>query len=298
MSLPFLQVGNELIDHVANDVGFLLGIGEAEAGWMVLKMWNYGVARCHDDDAFDGSIKLGPKSAGMLESKVGWRGDAGEFIRACVTMGLVEVSDSGVRIRGMERYRRALTRRTRPGPSKRRPSAEHPPIVANDAGGLLADESVLTGGQNTPKCRTYSSSSKSSSFSSLKGVQGEEVSFDLAAQLSDARQASCPQAQSSPPRADEFAAWRRDAKEYPDGVLLAAYECFLLNPWARGLTPAPCPWGAWRKKWREFIPGQGSEPPRPAQATSRPELSVGRGRAPAETTYDPMDPFGPAEVAR
>jgi hypothetical protein len=71
-----------------------------------------------------------------------------------------------------------------------------------------------------------------------------------------------PRAMQDPPKPHAFLAWYREAiAVIPDPVLRRAYSAFLRDPWASKLTP-PCPWDAWAKKWRGFVPNQTGGPPR------------------------------------
>jgi hypothetical protein len=92
--------------------------------------------------------------------------------------------------------------------------------------------------------------------------QSQDAAFSWLKFHDEARVKAFPRALQDPPESGNFLHWYRAAVALvPDAKLREAYSAFLRDPWASKLTP-PCPWDAWAKKWRGFVPNQTGGPPR------------------------------------
>lgn len=111
MKIPYLQVSEDIFDRLAPELSAHLGIEESAAGWLVLKVWKYALSRAGDAPP-DGLI-YGDKATAMVERAIGWTGEAGVFVGACVHIGLIEGIPGGLRIRGLDRYKRTWEKNRR-----------------------------------------------------------------------------------------------------------------------------------------------------------------------------------------
>lgn len=260
MSLPYIQVGRELLDHLAKDLSILLKSSEAEAGWMILKMWSYGLSRAREA-APDGIIP-GAMATSLLEAHVGWSGDHGAFVAASESLDLLEKLDSSIRIKGMERYRRVWEKKKRPGPSLRlaKKSGSNPPDEVQKN-----DES--SGESPAPTCRTLPSTSPSKEVgvSFNGGVGGFELSepatppeewtqdeFWLWAQSKRKAVGLPPERWPNPHKLRD---WWREAKTHVRATetLQEAFLSFSDDPY---WSARKYPWAGFQAQWAKYCDGE------------------------------------------
>jgi hypothetical protein len=112
MRLPYLQVTQETWDN-ARVLAILLGITEAAAFKLQCDLWRWGLALGSDDEPPTG-ICTSPRADVLLAAAVGWTADnVSVLVAALVDVGLVVSMPDGLRVRGMDRYRRTWEKNRR-----------------------------------------------------------------------------------------------------------------------------------------------------------------------------------------
>lgn len=126
MRLPWIQVDADGFTR-GEMLGRLLGVGELTGIALAMRMWRWALEVAEDGD-FSGNVA----DAKTLAAGIGWAPeDAERLVTEAQRAGLVEMPVTGtfVRIRGLERYRRAFEKN-----SRRKPAPKAPVTGATHAG--------------------------------------------------------------------------------------------------------------------------------------------------------------------
>lgn len=102
MRLPWVQVTQEAFG-LSRSLAGLLGCDRHRALSMLIDLWAWGLDQGPADEPPMGIVNS-PRAARMVAGAVEWTGDADELIQALEDLGIVEVFDGGIRVRGMKRY--------------------------------------------------------------------------------------------------------------------------------------------------------------------------------------------------
>ncbi len=132
MRLPYLQVTQETWTN-ARVLARLLGTTRREAFAIVCDLWVWAFELGPDDRAPDGCC-IDPDAAEMLAGALEWDGDAEKLLSAMLKIGLVEKLEIGLRVRGMDRYKRTWEKNrrtpTKPPPLETLVPAQPAPVLA------------------------------------------------------------------------------------------------------------------------------------------------------------------------
>lgn len=113
MSFPWIQLEADFLEATAKDLAVECEVSRHEVIGLMADLWRWCCVR-----AVDGRVD-GEKAGRKVEEAAGWRGELGRFVNACVCVGLIERTPTGLRIRGMSRYAKAMEKaekdRTRKG---------------------------------------------------------------------------------------------------------------------------------------------------------------------------------------
>jgi hypothetical protein len=113
MRLPWEQLAMEVIEVSAPELGAKLypdlepELGEAAAGWGVVHLVKWALARCPEHMPPSASALVpGPTAARQIARAARYRGDPETFIEAAAHLPnpVVEVVPEGIRLRGLDRY--------------------------------------------------------------------------------------------------------------------------------------------------------------------------------------------------
>ncbi len=102
-----MQIAMEVLEVSAPELSVELAISEAEAGWMLMKLIPWALARCPDHlPPSESDVVEGASAARKVAKAVGWVGDADELVAALERLRYapVERVPGGIRIRGLDRY--------------------------------------------------------------------------------------------------------------------------------------------------------------------------------------------------
>jgi hypothetical protein len=106
--LPYLQLAMEVIEQAAPDLAVALDWTEEAAGWGLVRLFRWGLARCPDHQPPSaGAVVEGPLAARLIANAAGWKGDPEAFITALEHTkpeALVERAEGGIRLCGLGRY--------------------------------------------------------------------------------------------------------------------------------------------------------------------------------------------------
>lgn len=105
MRLPYLQVTQEAWTSARMLAG-VLGIKRREALGLVLDLWAWGLYLGPDDEPPAG-VCDSPRAVALMAGALEWDGDAETLCAAFVDVDLLERLPTGVRVRGLDRYRSA-----------------------------------------------------------------------------------------------------------------------------------------------------------------------------------------------
>lgn len=118
MRFPWLQVDADFIAAHAGDLAVRLGVSRREAMGLALDLWAWALGRAVDDSPPDGLI-AGPHAARLICGAVQWQGESSVLIDALVATRLAVIDTGGVRLTGVERYRRVWEKNSRRTPLSR-----------------------------------------------------------------------------------------------------------------------------------------------------------------------------------
>lgn len=128
MRLPFIQVTQETWAKARMLAG-LLAISRREAMGLIADLWAWGVDLGPQDEAPTGEVR-GTKAPQKLAGALEWAGDARALVDALVEVELVAETPEGLRVRGLDRYKRTWEKNRRrtgaTGAGNRRAPAEKP----------------------------------------------------------------------------------------------------------------------------------------------------------------------------
>lgn len=168
MRFPWLQVDADFIAARSRDLASLLppvavpevGAGATrlvsrhEAMGMMLDLWSWVLGRTAQDSPPTGLVP-GINAPRLVAGAADWRGDPGLFVEALVGAGLAEWGQSGVRLRGLDRYGRTWAKNSRRNPEThgrtpemastgRKPAEnrQNEPLISAGTGALDADRDV------------------------------------------------------------------------------------------------------------------------------------------------------------
>jgi hypothetical protein len=117
LRLPYAQVAMEILEVSAAEMSIELGMSEAEAGWAMVRLIPWALARCPDHEPpSESDVVVGPNAAKLIARAVGYQGDAEAFVDAGERLRypIFERLACGVRIRGLDRYDAAWGSNHRP----------------------------------------------------------------------------------------------------------------------------------------------------------------------------------------
>ncbi len=84
MRLPFQKLRSETVDHEAADLAAILSWDEAKAGWGLVKLERWALARCADDSPPSAqSLVRGSGALKVVATAAGWRKEPELFLAAC-----------------------------------------------------------------------------------------------------------------------------------------------------------------------------------------------------------------------
>jgi len=107
MRLPWEQIAMEVIEVSAPELAAKLDISEAEAGWGLVVLVKWALARCRDDQPPSANdVVIGSSAARQIARAAGFRGQPDVYVKAAASLSypVLEVLPDGVRIRGLDRY--------------------------------------------------------------------------------------------------------------------------------------------------------------------------------------------------
>ncbi len=102
-----MQIAMEVIEVSAPELSIELGVSEPEAGWMLIKLIPWALARCPDHmPPSESDLVEGACAARKIAKAVGYTGDPEELVNACQRLRYspLERVAGGIRIRGLDRY--------------------------------------------------------------------------------------------------------------------------------------------------------------------------------------------------
>jgi hypothetical protein len=107
MRLPYQQIAMEVIELVAPELAITLDWTEEGAGWGIILLHKWALARCPDDlPPSSSDIVRGPNAAKLIARAARFTGDPDAFVAACVAASpaILERVEGGIRVRGLSRY--------------------------------------------------------------------------------------------------------------------------------------------------------------------------------------------------
>ncbi len=107
MRLPYAQVAMEILEVSAAEMSVELGMSEAEAGWGLVNLIPWALARCPDHEPpSENDVVIGPNAAKLICRAVGFPGDPEAYVDAGERLRypIFERLACGIRIRGLDRY--------------------------------------------------------------------------------------------------------------------------------------------------------------------------------------------------
>ena len=107
MRLPYLQLAEESW-ALARELAAILGCDRHRAMSLQVDLWKWALG-LETDGQPSGQV-LGKLAVARLAGAVEWDGDAAELAEALVEVGLLEVIEGGLRVRGLDRYAGAWRR--------------------------------------------------------------------------------------------------------------------------------------------------------------------------------------------
>lgn len=125
MRLPYLQVTAETWDN-ARQLAALLDIGEGDAFMALCALWKWGLELGDQEQAPTG-ICDNPRADRLLAAALGLDTPATELTTALADLGLIERLEVGVRVRGIDRYKRTWEK------NRRKPARVVPETGTNPA---------------------------------------------------------------------------------------------------------------------------------------------------------------------
>ncbi len=295
MHLPYLQITNEAWDY-AQQLAGLTGVSIGDAFIALCDLWRWGLKMGPDNEPPQG-VCASPLAVERMASTMRWHGDKQRLTDVLVDLGLIQLLPVGLRVRGMMRYWSAW--------KKNRPRdwsawAERNPDLARSFAERSSD-GERTGAVQLPpenrsvqKPQTQTQTQKETPTTTggqapkksepppdpaPKPVAQQPADVGWFARAQERRLQRFPNALTEPPppgfNAPWWAGFMRDVKN-DVARADAAYDVFLEDDWAQKLK-VPCPFAAFAKKYREYIPGQGMPAAPPGQAAwEPPDTPAGR----------------------
>lgn len=107
MRVEWLQVSMEVIRQSAPDLAVLLDTTEAEAGWGLIKLFEWALGRVPQGEYPSlHDLVPGPMAARLIARAAGFTGDPDAYVAAAESLAhpILQRRPDGVRFRGMKRY--------------------------------------------------------------------------------------------------------------------------------------------------------------------------------------------------
>lgn len=108
MHLPFMQLDTDVIEQSAPDLGALLDISEADAGWGLVRLFKWALGRVPEGELpSNHALVPGPAAARLVARAARYAGDPDAFVSACEQVkpeAILERVDGGIRVKGLRRY--------------------------------------------------------------------------------------------------------------------------------------------------------------------------------------------------
>lgn len=254
MRLPYLQVTQETWEN-ARQLEVLTGADMAHCFVALCDVWRWALSLGPEDQPPTG-VCDSPRAERLLCAAAGWRGDPGELVQALTDLGLVERLPVGLRVRGMDRYKRTWEK------NRRKPARTAPETGTNPAPPAPEPARQI-------ETQTQTQKDKNQTAVATTG-QSPDIAFFAWAQ--EQRRARFPEAGEEVPSAGFSEKYAAAVKEFGDPRLRQGYLAYLDDDWARSCSP-PCPIGAFMgvKKpghYKKHVP-QGSGPPPKAKGIQR-----------------------------
>ncbi len=121
MSLPYLQLDEEFIRVRAVSIAARLKVSRHEAVGMGADLFPFAVEATSTKERPPDGLFPEEDAWLVLEAGMNWTGEPGAAVKAFQRAGVLEPLDGGgLRVKGMERYRRTWEKNNRPGPEERR----------------------------------------------------------------------------------------------------------------------------------------------------------------------------------
>lgn len=109
MRLPWLQVDQDAFERAA-ELAAVLDINEAQAMGHLVFLWRWSLSRPGDVE-LSGEVQ-GQTAVTQVEAGARWKGRRGAFVEVLIELGLVTEDGANLlRVRGLDRYRKELTKR-------------------------------------------------------------------------------------------------------------------------------------------------------------------------------------------
>jgi hypothetical protein len=125
MRLPYLQVTQETWEY-ARQLEVLTGVDMPKCFVALCDVWRWAISLGPEDQPPSG-VCDSPRADKLLAAAAGWRGDPAEFVGSLEDLGIVQRLPVGLRVRGMDRYRRTWEK------NRRKPARTVPETGTNPA---------------------------------------------------------------------------------------------------------------------------------------------------------------------
>lgn len=290
MRLPYLQIAMEVIEQAAPDLAVALDWTEEAAGWGLVRLFRWGLARCPDHQPPSaGAVVEGPLAARLIANAAGWKGDPEAFVAALEHVrpeALVERVEGGIRLCGLSRYDAAWGkshpeewRAWRAKPTTPAP-APVPERIRNGSGPKPEQNRAGMAPVSEPQTQTQTQThAQPISNSAREGAAG------WWGWAQEARAKAFPNAMPETPPPDFLAWWGKACAVADEGRLRAAWERFLTEDYAHRLTPPAAARGflgahdrGHQGAWVRLVPGQtdGAAPParKPQGGNGQPKRTI------------------------
>lgn len=253
LRLPYLQVTQEAWDY-ARQLAALSGRSEADAFFAVCNLWRWGLSLGPEDQPPSG-VCDSPRADRLLLANLGsvW---VPETVDLLVELGLVERTETGLRVRGMDRYLRTWMK------NKRRKPASGVPVTGTNPAPSAPKPAPQTQTQTQTQIEDPTTTAPPASF-----AQGpvEAPTTPPAAWLfpdfwrycQSRRQAGGLLPEKLPDLTKGAAWWSACLMEpgITPEVMVAAFNDFGRDPyWERPEIRPHYPFRAFVKEWRKHVP--------------------------------------------
>lgn len=249
MRLPFLQVAQEAW-AIARVFGALLGVDQQKAIGIMLDLWSLGLSTGPDDGPPDGVID-GPDSATIIAAHLGWPGATDKLLRALShpSVRLVDITETSVRIRGLDRYAKAWERNEKAKNKMRTFRERSKPVTGNvpsNVTGTFADKTQTQTYTETESARARGKEKPSTVDS------GPHFDFFTWAQIErEARHGFIAEDVLDPPGLRSW--WAASSGRFSLEQLRETYRKFLGDTFWRDKRSK---WAHFQKHWKDFTPAK------------------------------------------